>query len=119
MKYLCSCGLPVKELYKVCDAIWQKNVFDDKDEGKIVAYGDDYYTWKCNDKGCMEGGEWHPEPPEAPRCEDQRSEGCTGYADIIEEKTGDGYCALCVDMIAGYGNEEFILMQKQLKEASQ
>lgn len=117
-KYMCACGLPIKELYKVCDAIWQKNVFDDKDEGKIVGYGDDYYTWKCNDKGCMDGGEWQDEPEEWPRCEDG-SEGCTGYADIVNDETGDGYCASCVDVMAGYGHEEFIYLQTMLKEASQ
>jgi len=119
MKYMCTCGLPIKELYQVCDAIWQKNVLDDKDEGKIVAYGDDYYTWKCSDEGCMEGGEWQDKPKEWPRCDDQDSEGCTGYADIVEDETGDGYCASCVDMMAGHGYGQFIFMQKQLKEASE
>ena len=117
-KYLCTCGSPIKEMYEVCTAIWQKNFFDDKDEGKIVDYGGSRYTWKCTNKKCYDGDEWQHEPPEAPRCEDQTSEECTGYADVIEDETGDGYCASCVDMVAGYGYEEFILMQKQLKEAS-
>ena len=119
MKYMCTCGLPIKELYEVCSATWQKNVLDDKDEGKIVGYGDDHYTWKCTNKKCYEGDEWQDKPEEWPRCEDG-SEGCTGYAvDVIEDETGDGYCASCVDVMAGYGHEEFIFMQKQLKEASQ
>ena len=42
-----------------------------------------------------------------------------GYADVIEDETGDGYCASCVDVMAGYGHEEFIFMQKQLKEDPQ
>ena len=52
MKYMCTCGLPIKELYQVCSATWRKNVLDDKDEGTIVGYGDDHYTWKCTNKKC-------------------------------------------------------------------
>ena len=74
-------------------------------------------TVKCTNKKCYDGDEWQAKPKEWPRCDDGQKD-ALAYADIIEEETGDGYCASCVDEMADMGTE-FIFMQKQLKEVSQ
>lgn len=65
MKYMCTCGLPIKKLYEISSATWKRNVLDENDQGEIVDYGDSYYIWQCSSKKCYEGNDWQDKPKEA------------------------------------------------------